>query len=55
MRNLDNFRQAVEVQKVETQWAALFYTIFVKTTFLHLKHYLQIHLKLLSTDLWFGK
>ena len=29
--------------------------ICLKTTFLHLKHYLQIYLTLLSTDLWFGK
>ena len=55
MRNLDSFRQAVEVQKVEIQWATFVYTIFVQTTFLHLKHYLQIYRKLLSTDLWFGK
>ena len=26
-----------------------------KATFLHLKHYLQIYLTLLSTDLWFWK
>ena len=29
--------------------------ICLKTTFCHLKHYLQIYLRLLSTDLWFGK
>ena len=29
--------------------------ICLKTTFLHLKHYLQIYLTLLSADLWFGK
>ena len=29
--------------------------ICLKTTFYHLKHYLQIYLTSLSTDLWFGK
>ena len=29
--------------------------ICLKTTFLHLKHYLQIYLTSLSSDLWFGK
>ena len=51
MRNLDNFRQAVENPK---SWNSMGY-ICLKTTFLHLKHYLQIYLTLLSTDLWFGK
>ena len=51
MRNLDNFRQAVESPK---SWNSMGY-ICLKTTFLHLKHYLQIYLTLLSTDLWFGK
>ena len=51
MRNLDNFRQAVESAK---SWNSMGY-ICLKTTFLHLKHYLQIYLTLLSTDLWFGK
>ena len=50
MRNLDNFRQAVESPK---SWNSMGY-ICLKTTFLHLKH-LQIYLTLLSTDLWFGK
>ena len=50
MRNLDNFRQAVESPK---SWNSMGY-ICLKTTFLHLKH-LQICLTLLSTDLWFGK
>ena len=35
-------------------WNSTVY-ICLKTTFLHLKHYLQIYLTLLSTDLWFGK
>ena len=35
-------------------WNSMGY-ICLKTTFLHLKHYLQIYLTLLSTDLWFGK
>ena len=51
MRNLDNFRQAVESPK---SWNSMGY-ICLKTTFLHLKHYLQIYLTLLSADLWFGK
>ena len=51
MRNLDNFRQGVESPK---SWNSMGY-ICLKTTFLHLKHYLQICLRLLSTDLWFGK
>ena len=51
MRNLDNLRQAVESPK---SWNSMGY-ICVKTTFLHRKHYLQIYLTLLSTDLWFGK
>ena len=51
MRNLDNFRKAVESPK---SWNSMSY-ICLKTTFLHLKHYLQIYLTLLSTDLWFGK
>ena len=49
-RNLDNFRQAVESPK---SWNSMGY-ICLKTTFLHLKHYLQICLTLLSTDLSFG-
>ena len=48
---MDNFRQAVESPK---SWNSMGY-ICLKTTFLHLKHYLQIYLTLLSTDLWFGK
>ena len=51
MRNLDNFRQEVESPK---SWNSMDY-ICLKTTFLYLKHYLQIYLTLLSTDLWFGK
>ena len=51
MRNLDNFRQALESPK---SWNSMGY-ICLKTTFLHLKHYLQIYLILLSADLWFGK
>ena len=51
MRNLDNFRQAVESPK---SWNSMSY-ICLKTMFLHLKHYLQIYLTLLSTDLWFRK
>ena len=51
MRNLDNFKQIVESPK---SWNSMGY-ICLKTTFLHLKHYLQIYLTLLSTDLWFGK
>ena len=51
MRNLDNFRQAVESPK---SWNSMGY-ICLKTTFLHLKHSLQIYLTLLSTDLWFRK
>ena len=38
MKNLDNFRQAVESPK---SWNSMGY-ICLKTTFLHLKHYLQI-------------
>ena len=45
------FRQAVESPK---SWNSMGY-ICLKTTFLHLKHYLQIYLILLLTDLWFGK
>ena len=51
MRCLNNFRQAVESPK---SWNSMGY-ICLKTTFLHLKHYLQIHLTLISTDLWFRK
>ena len=51
MGNLDNFRQAVESPK---SWNSMSY-ICVKTAFLHLKHYLQIYLTLLSTDFWFRK
>ena len=51
MRNFYNFRQAVESPK---SWNWMGY-ICLKTTCLHLKHYLQIYLTLLSTDLWFGK
>ena len=51
MRNLDNFRKAVESPK---SWNSMG-CICLKTTFLHLKHYLQIYLTLLSTDLGFGK
>ena len=51
MRNLDNFRPAVESPK---RWNAMGY-ICLKTAFLNLKYYLQIYLTLLSTDLWFGK
>ena len=51
MRNLDNFWQAVEGPKC---WNSMD-NICLKTTFLHLKHYLQIYVTLLSTDLWFGK
>ena len=46
MRNLDNFRQAVESPK---SWNSMGY-ICLKTTFLQLKHYIQkIYLTLLST------
>ena len=48
---MDNFRQAVESPK---SWNSMSH-ICLKTTFLHLKHYLQICVTLLSTDLWFGK
>ena len=51
MRNLDNFRQTVEGPR---SWNSMGY-ICLKTTLLHLKHYLQIYLTLLSSDLWFGK
>ena len=51
MRNLDNFRQAVESPK---SWNSMG-DICLEATFLHLKHYLQIYLTLLSTGLWFGK
>ena len=51
MRNLDNFWQAVERP---SSWNLIGY-ICLKTTFLHLKYYLQIYLTLLSTDLRFGK
>ena len=50
MRNLDNFRQAVESPK---SWNSMGY-ICLKTTFLHLKYYLQIYLTLLLTDLFSG-
>ena len=50
MRNLDNFRQAVESRK---SWNSMRY-ICLKTTFLHLKYYLQIYLTLLLTDLFSG-
>ena len=45
MRNLDNFRQAVQSPKSRNSMGY----ICLKTTFLHLKHYLQIHLTLLPT------
>ena len=51
MRNFDKFRQAVESPK---SWNSMGY-ICLKTTYLHLKHYIQIYLTLRSTDLWFGK
>ena len=51
MRNLDNFWQAVERP---SSWNLIGY-ICLKTTFLHLKYYLQIYLTLLPTDLRFGK
>ena len=51
MGNLDNFRQGVERPK---RWNSMSY-ICLKTTFLHLKHFLQIYLTLLSTDVLFGK
>ena len=51
MRNLANFSQALESPK---SWNSICY-ICLKTTFFHLKHYLQIYLTLLLTDLWFGK
>ena len=51
IRNLDNLRQAVESSK---SWN-LMSCICPKTTFLHLNHYLQIYLTLLSTGLWCGK
>ena len=51
MRNLDNFRQAVESPK---SWNSMDY-ICLKTIFHHLKHCLQIYVTLLSTDLGFGK
>ena len=51
MKNLDNFRQAVESAK---SWNSVGYNC-LKTAFLHLEHYLQIYLTLLATDLWFGK
>ena len=51
IRKLDNFRQAVERPK---SWNSMGY-ICLKATFLHLKHYLQTYLTLLSTDLCFGK
>ena len=50
-RNFDNFKQAVESPK---RWNAMGY-ICLKSTFFHLKHYLQIYLTLLSTELWLGK
>ena len=49
--SVDNFRKAVESPR---SWNSMGY-IRLKTTFIHLKHYLQIYLTLLSTDLWFGK
>ena len=46
MRNLDNFRKAVESPK---SWNSMGY-FCPKNTFLHLKHYIQgIYLRLLST------
>ena len=51
MRNLDNFRQAMESPK---SWNSMGY-ICLKTTFFHLKYYLQVDPTLLSTDLWLGK
>ena len=45
IRNLDNFRQAVESPK---SWNSMGY-ICLKIAFLQLKHYLQIYLTLLST------
>ena len=51
MRNLENFRQAMESAK---GWNLMGY-ICIKTTLLHLNHYLQIYLTLPSTDLSFGK
>ena len=51
MRNFDNLRQAVESPK---NWNSIGY-ICLKTTFLHINHYLQIYLTFLSTDLWIGK
>ena len=51
MRKLDNFRQAVQSPK---SWNSVG-IVCLKTTFLHLKHSLQIYLTLLSTDLWSGK
>ena len=51
IRNLDNFRKAVESPK---SWNSIGY-FCLKTTFLHLKRYLQIYLIWLSTDLWFRK
>ena len=47
MRNLDNFRQAVEIPK---SWNSVGY-ICPKNTFFQLKHYIQrIHQTLLSTN-----
>ena len=40
--------------EIPKSWNSMGY-FCLKTTFLHLKHYLQIYLTLLSTDLWFGK
>ena len=51
MRNLDNFRKAVQSPK---SWNSMGCNC-LQTRFLHLKHYLQIFLTLLSTDLWFRK
>ena len=51
MKNLDNFRQAVESPM---SWNSMGYICLI-TTFLCVKHYLQIYLTLLSTDLWFWK
>ena len=48
---MDNFRQAVESPE---SWNSISY-ICLKSTFLYLKHYLQIYITLLSTDFWFRK
>ena len=46
---MDNFIQAVQSPK---SWNSMCY-ICLKTTLLHLKHYLHIYLTLYSTDVWF--